>query len=306
MVVKLLPGADQVADLLGDRAGHGHADDHDHQQHDQHQRGADLDRLELPDRPALLDLVDRVGGAREGRDVARGGVQRQQQADDEGHARRARALAARLVSVPVRMSWAGPGIGAVLRLSISGWVADAPMMPEHRDQRDQRREQRLDPVVGERRGLVGALVGHELLEGALEGLLLGGARELGGAVGRALGRRAAALLGLDRLPLAAAQVVLVGHCVLVPGQWPVRRSKPLAPPRSTAAFTSAKMAPCRAAAGSTSPQPYSDSRASGASSSPATFFQISLKIWPPSSPPSTPNRMPNGAYRSFTTTSSAG
>ena len=34
--------------------------------------------LELPDRPPLLDLVDRVGGAGERADVARGGVDRQQ------------------------------------------------------------------------------------------------------------------------------------------------------------------------------------------------------------------------------------
>ena len=64
----------------------------------------------------------------------------------------------------VTMSRAGPGASSP-RLSSSGSVAESPIRPEHRDQHDQRREDREDAVVGERRGPVGEVVVVELADG---------------------------------------------------------------------------------------------------------------------------------------------
>src|SRR5262249_47049877 len=83
------------------------------------------------------------------------------------------------------------------------------------------------------------------------------------------------------------------------GQWPVSLRTPAAPPRSTAAFTTAKIAPWMAAAASTSPQPYSCEVASGASSFPAIAFHTGLKTMPASTPPATPKARLSGLYSSF-------
>src|SRR5262249_13023235 len=58
-----------------------------------------------------------------------------------------------------------------------------------------------------------------------------------------------------------------------PGQTPVRCAYPVAPARSTSAFTPPNTAPWSAAATMTSRQPLSSSLAAGASSSPAVRLQ---------------------------------
>ena len=85
---------------------------------------------------------------------------------------------------------------------------------------------------------------------------------------------------------------------------------PVAPPRSTAALTTAKIAPCSAAAARISPQPRFSSVASGASSSPATARVVGISsdvsvrrcspsyrkpVWP------TRPRWPSGNARSMKT-----
>ncbi len=81
-----------------------------------------------------------------------------------------------------------------------------------------------------------------------------------------------------------------------PGHSPVHRWKARAPPRSTAALTTAKTAPCAAAARRISLIEYSDSSALGASGlSPGVArFQTCLKTWLAMTPPMMPLVIPNG------------
>jgi hypothetical protein len=102
-----------------------HRDDHDEDEQDQ--RDADLQRLELPDRAPLLDLVDRVRRAAERADVVRGGVEREQQADDEAEARG--ALAAGDALDGARDDLLGRPGATPSRFSSSGSVSELPTRP---------------------------------------------------------------------------------------------------------------------------------------------------------------------------------
>ena len=62
----------------------------------------------------------------------------------------------------------------------------------------------------------------------------------------------------------------------------------------TAARTTEKIAPCNAAAASTSPQPRSSSVALGASPSPAVIFQTCRKTAPATAPAASPRSTPTG------------
>ena len=78
----------RLRDSLDDGTGEDdrQGDERQHQDHDE--RDEDLERAQLPERPALGRLVDDVRGAHERADVAGGRPQRGAEADEEQHARR--------------------------------------------------------------------------------------------------------------------------------------------------------------------------------------------------------------------------
>src|SRR5690606_32730881 len=100
--------------------------------------------------------------------------------------------------------------------------------------------------------------------------------------GGPLGRQYGPAAGQSRPPLSGA------------GQAPVERSMALAPARSTALRTTAKMAPWMAAASRISPQRRSRSRASGALSSCRISFQVFWKASPATVPLVQPRAKPIG------------
>ena len=163
-------------------------DEREHEDHDE--RDEDLERAQLPERPALGRLVDDVRRAHERADVAGGRPQRGAETDEEQHAGRAPVGRDRLDRAGERVR---RGVGADLgddvgdRLRRLHRVAEDP---EHRDERDERREQREQPVVRERRRPVGEVVLAELLHRALQRredarARLGAFRAVVGAPGRA-------------------------------------------------------------------------------------------------------------------------
>ena len=172
-------------------------------------------------------------------------------------------------------------VPACSMFSSSGSVTEvAADQADDRHQRDDRREHRQHPVVGQRGRPVGHVVGRELLERALQRVLLRAAAQIAGAVRRAaVGRAAILALGLDRL----AFVLMISIAILSPPPsrpassrsascTPVRRR---APPT---ALTSAKIAPCSAAAGQDLPPRVLALQRPGDSSSSEIRFQICLKM----------------------------
>ena len=83
-VVASVAQPDRVADGLRDRAADDQPDEH--QRRHEHQADGDEQhhRAQLPDRPALVDLVDPVHGAAEGAHVARCRPDRAGEAEDQG------------------------------------------------------------------------------------------------------------------------------------------------------------------------------------------------------------------------------
>ena len=78
--------ADRVADRLGDRAGDDQGQEHGRREDDERQREQEHHRAQLPDRPALVDLVDPVHRPAERADVPARGPQRAGETEDEGQA----------------------------------------------------------------------------------------------------------------------------------------------------------------------------------------------------------------------------
>ncbi len=176
-----LPEAECRPDGVGHRPRH----DEDHQGDDDQrhadQRDEDLRRLELPERPAFLDLVDAVHGAAEGAHVARGRPDRQRQAQDEPPARGG--------GVRRLLERASQGVGRIGGDGVDdaddlvGGLAAAADQPEDREDRDQPRKDRQHRVVGQGCGDVGALVGRELACGLDEDVLPGSLLDLSRGVG---------------------------------------------------------------------------------------------------------------------------
>ena len=153
---------------LDDRAGQDQAERQQRHQHDHRQGDRQLQWAQLPERPSLGGLVDDVGGADEGADVAGGRPQRHRQAEHEGDAGGA------LVRGD-RFDRPGEGLGGGGRADFGDDLGQAvgrafgvADQTDQRDHRDQGGEEREQPVVGERRRPVGEVVLLELARGALQ------------------------------------------------------------------------------------------------------------------------------------------
>src|SRR5205814_945971 len=79
------------SDLLGEWPGEDHGDGAQRDEQEKHERNPKLKRAKLPERPALLDLIDDVRRPREGADVPRGGPKRPREAQNERDSGRALA-----------------------------------------------------------------------------------------------------------------------------------------------------------------------------------------------------------------------
>ncbi len=168
-------------------------------QQDHHQqRHPDLLRAQLPERAALVDLVDRVRGAGEGAEVARRRPDRADQADAE-HGRGAAARGQVLDRLAEGVDGGrGPEVvdDVEQRVGRLGLLAEEA---EQGDEHEQAGEDREDRVVGERRRPVGDVVGPELADGALQRRPPGAAAEVGGRVGAGRAVLVAEGRGLRRL-----------------------------------------------------------------------------------------------------------
>ena len=138
---------------------------------------------QLPDRPALLDLVDPVHRPPEGADIARRRPQRAGQTDDQAEPGRGARSAASVVGLT--LSATRPG-AEVLRMSSRCSSCPRPGRTGRaaRPARAAAGNNRQHRVVGQRGGQVGALVVGELAEGATQDELPGAGGELVGRVGR--------------------------------------------------------------------------------------------------------------------------
>ena len=123
------------------------------------------DRERLPHRAALVDVVDRVRGAHERGHVARCRPDRDHEADDEQHAGGPAAVLE--VLDRAREDFAGRSGDELVELVDQRLRRGGADQPEDRHERDQRREDREDPVVGERRREIGEVVLSKLGDRAL-------------------------------------------------------------------------------------------------------------------------------------------
>ncbi len=151
-----------------DRAGQHERQRHQHQQDQHHQRDEHLQGAQLPDRPALGRLVDHVGGAHERADVAGGRPQRDGDPDDTHDPRRTLVRGDRLDRT-------GEGLRRGARADLGDDLRDrlgrrlrVAHQADQSHERDQRRKQRQQPVVGQRGRPIAQVVLAELGDRAPE------------------------------------------------------------------------------------------------------------------------------------------
>ena len=141
----------------------------DHREQDDADQGhQQLQRAQLVERPALLDLVDRVGGPAEGADVARGRPQRGRQPDDERETGGLRSRRDLLDRSGERVGRRRRPEGVDDLQQLVGGLLRVADQADDREQRDHRGEDGEHAVVGQRRRPVGAVVVLELGDGALQ------------------------------------------------------------------------------------------------------------------------------------------
>ncbi|MDF2491769.1 MAG: hypothetical protein K0Q58_347 [Microbacterium sp.] len=188
---------ERSADGLGHRSGDDEDQRGDGDQGDRDHREQQLHGLELPDRTALVDLVDAVHGPAERADVAGRRPDRQNDSRDQGEAgagRRRDLLdrSAEHVRGAARCDVVDDAEDRV------GGGAALSHHAEEREDGDESGEQREHTEVGQGGGDVGALIRRELSEGLPQHVLPGALRQVIGGVGfygALLGRRPCGVRG---------------------------------------------------------------------------------------------------------------
>ena len=152
---------ERLPELLGEGSGHDEPEQHQRRQDDRHDRDGQVERAQLPERPALVDLVDLVHRPAERTDVAGRAPQRTDEPEHQGEPGRVG-----LGHLGDRLAQLVDGIVLTDAIDqLEQRVGRRLALAEHAEQRDHRqqgREQRQHGVVREGGGEVGALVAAEL------------------------------------------------------------------------------------------------------------------------------------------------